>query len=186
MNRSELERAIRAATHVVMRDKVIIIGSQSVLGTWDQDELPALATLSNEVDIMPLDDDDAETIARRLDINGELSIFHETHGFYIDGVGRRTATLPDLWEERLVEVPTEGPDGAARLGLCLEPHDLCVAKLVAHRQKDRDFVGALLDADLIDPNILLERLTSTHLADGGNLDYAYRWVLDRVLPREAT
>ena len=40
---------------------VIVVGSQSILGTYDESELPAAATMSLEVDILPIADDNAET-----------------------------------------------------------------------------------------------------------------------------
>ncbi|GEA84196.1 hypothetical protein GCM10009774_07010 [Cellulomonas gelida] len=94
VSRSDLEHAIRASTRIVQQKSVIIVGSQAVLGSWDEDELPAEATLSVEIDVCPMHDDDAESLATELDARiGELSSFHETHGFYIQGVGRRTALL---------------------------------------------------------------------------------------------
>ena len=156
MRRDQLEHAIRASTAIVRQDTVIVIGSQSILGTWDEDELPSVATRSPEVDICPLSDDDAESLADELDsIAGEWSQFHETHGFYIQGVGRHTAVLPDGWQKRLVKVSNDNTQG--RTGLCLDPYDLCVAKLIAGRDKDLEFVGALLDARLISPDRLTER-----------------------------
>lgn len=180
MIRSELEHAIRAAARIMQANSIIVIGSQSILGTWSEDELPPLVTASPEVDMMPLSDDDSEALARRLDFAGEWSAFHQAHGFYIDGVGRSTATLPRGWEERLVDVEAVDFDGVRSFGLCLDPHDLCVAKVVAHREKDRAFVDALIVAGLIDPEVLLERLTATERIDGISLDYAYAWLLDRV------
>jgi hypothetical protein len=41
VRRDQLEHAIRAATQILEQDKVIIIGSQAVLGSWDEGELPA-------------------------------------------------------------------------------------------------------------------------------------------------
>jgi len=44
-----------------------------------------------------------------------------------------------------------GPPGAhPGRGWCLEPRDLAAAKLAAGRTKDYEFVGALLDAGLLD------------------------------------
>lgn len=83
---------------------------------------------------------------------GELSMFHQTHGYYVQGVGRDTAVLPEGSESRLVAV--SGPNTNGRTGLCLDAHDLCLARLVAHREKDLTFVGALIEAGLIDPVIL--------------------------------
>lgn len=52
-------------------------------------------------------------------------------------------------------------------GWCLEKHDLCAAKLCAFREKDRNFVNALLDAQLIDACELAERLSQVpdHFTD---------------------
>lgn len=67
MLRSELEHAIRAATEIIRQDAVVIIGSQAILGSFTEDELPTEATLSEEVDIAPLKDDDAQSLATELD-----------------------------------------------------------------------------------------------------------------------
>ena len=89
MRRSELEHAIRAATEIIRQDAVVIIGSQAILGSFTEDELPTEATLSEEVDIAPLKDDDAQSLATELDAAiGEMSHFHETHGFYVQGSAR--------------------------------------------------------------------------------------------------
>ena len=164
MNRDELEHGIRAATEIIQADEVIIIGSQSVLGTWSESELPAEATASNELDVLPLNDTDREALATRLSgVAGELSSFDAAHGFHLDGVGRKTAVLPHGWEDRLRRVQNDNTLG--RIGWCLDPHDLCVAKLVANRDKDRSFVSALVRHRLIDPELLLERLVDTDLDD---------------------
>jgi hypothetical protein len=150
MRRVELEHAIRAATEIVKEDAIIVIGSQAILGSFSEDELPARATQSIEVDIALMNDDDAESLATRLDgALGKWSAFHSTHGYYVQGVGRDTAVLPAEWEDRLV--PISGPNTNGRTGLCLDPHDLCLAKLFAHREKDLAFVGALINAGLVDP-----------------------------------
>ena len=115
MRRAELEHAIRAATEIIAQDSIIVIGSQSILGTYTEDELPEEVTQSVEVDMAPLSDDDAATLSTRLDgAIGEWSMFHQTHGYYIQGVGRDTAVLPEGWENRLVAV--RGPNTMAAPG----------------------------------------------------------------------
>lgn len=142
---------------------MIIIGSQSILGSYTEDQLPAAATMSPEVDIAPMRDEDADALSDQLSFDaGEWSEFHTTYGFYIEGVGKRTAILPPDWEYRLVGVRNEATNNAT--GLCLEPHDLCAAKLMAHREKDFEFVEALIEARLIDPTVLAQRLASINLA----------------------
>jgi len=91
---------------------------------------------------------------------GELSPFHETYGYYGQAVAAETAVLPDGWESRLVPVPT-----AAGTGLCLEPHDLVISKYVAGREKDREYVRAVVRHRLVDRETLLERLSSTPIED---------------------
>lgn len=53
MKRLDLEVAIEAATSIVRQDSVYIIGSQSILGSYSEDQLPDEATLSNEVESRP-------------------------------------------------------------------------------------------------------------------------------------
>jgi len=43
-------------------------------------------------------------------------------------------------------------------GLCLDPYDLCISKLIAYRKKDIDYVKSLLNVKLIDLNELEKRL----------------------------
>ena len=60
------------------RDEIIVIGSHAILGTYGEDELPLEAPLSIEVDMAPMDDDDAGALATLLDdALGELSAFHK-------------------------------------------------------------------------------------------------------------
>ncbi|MFF1255026.1 hypothetical protein ACFVYC_21365 [Pseudarthrobacter sp. NPDC058329] len=89
MRRDELEHAIRAATQIIKDDRVIIIGSQAILGSYTEDQLPAAATMSPEVDIAPMRDTDAEALSDQLSFDaGEWSEFHAAYGFYIEGVGQ--------------------------------------------------------------------------------------------------
>lgn len=151
MRREQLEHAVRTACQIIGQDEVIVVGSQAILGTYDERQLPAAATMSIEVDVLPIADNNAAT-ARLADliegIAGELSPFEELHGFSIDGVDLDTAILPNGWRDRLVRVQnanTAAPSGEPQFaGLCLDKEDLCVSKLVAFREKDRNFVAALL------------------------------------------
>ena len=142
-----------------------VVGSQSILGTFAEDELPSEATMSVEIDILPLTADANET-ARLADliegVAGEWSPFEAQHGFSLDGVDDDTAVLPEGWRERMVKVQnanTAAPAGAPQyIGWCLDKEDLCVAKLCAYREKDLNFVGALLDAGLVDMDTIATRL----------------------------
>jgi len=113
-------------------------------------------------------------------VAGEFSTFEELHGFSIDGVDLETSTLPDRWLDRLVKV--QNANTAARAGQpqftgwCLNKEDLCVAKLCAFREKDRNFVAALLEAGLVDPGVINERLRSVEERRRPNADRAVAWL----------
>lgn len=167
MRRDQLEHAIRAACQIAGVTEVIIVGSQAILGTFTEEELPAYATRSLEIDILPIADDNDEII-RLADtiegVAGEFSPFAQLHGFSIDGVDLQTSALPEGWRDRLVKVQnhnTAGPSGEPQfIGMCLDKEDLSVAKLCAFREKDQNFVDALITAGLVDPAIIAARLTA--------------------------
>jgi hypothetical protein len=164
VRRAELEHAIRAATEIIAEDEVVVIGSQAILGTLTEDELPVEATQSVEVDMVPLGGDDAGALATKLDaFLGEWSGFHQRFGYYVQGVGMNTAVLPDGWQDRLVRLSNSRT--GHRTGLCLDPHDLCLAKLAAHREKDLTFAHALVRGGLIDLDVLVQRLNDMTTAD---------------------
>ncbi len=121
--------------------------------------------MSVEIDILPIAADNNET-ARLADliegVAGEFSPFEELHGFSIDGVDLDTSALADGWRARVVKVQnanTAAPSGEPQFtGWCLDKEDLCAAKLCAFREKDRNFVAALLEADLVDTELIASRL----------------------------
>jgi hypothetical protein len=183
MRRDQLEHAIRTACQIIDQPEVIVVGSQAILGTFDESELPADATMSVEVDILPIADDNDE-ITQLADliegVAGEFSPFEEVHGFSIDGVGLDTAALPTGWRGRLVKVQnanTTAPPGEPRFtGWCLDKEDLCVAKLCALREKDRNFVAALIDAGLVDPDVIAERLLTVPTRYEPVVERAQAWI----------
>lgn len=72
--------------------------------------------------------------------------------------------LPDGWIDRLI--PEVDPDSRAT-GWCLDPHDLAVAKLIAGRPKDNDFVDILVTQRLVDPVVVREGLLAVNDARSG-------------------
>lgn len=157
MKRSQLLDAISEVVDLIHQDQVLIIGSQAILGTWGEEELPGRVTLSVEVDVAPLRDTDDERVATLIDVYlGEGSDFHRDRGFYVQGVGPRTAVLPLGWHERLTPLVVPGRPTVA--GLCLERHDLCAAKLMRLEPKDCDFVAALAATGMIDLGVVEQRI----------------------------
>lgn len=139
MTRQELEHVLRAAGAITGRDEWIIIGSQAILGAAP-DADPALL-VSEEVDLYAPGDERASDLVDGS--IGERSPFHETFGYYAHGVGPETAILPSRWRERAVVIRSSATAGVA--GICPDPADLAISKLAAWREKDREFVHALLE-----------------------------------------
>jgi hypothetical protein len=159
MKRRDLEHVIRAAADIADDDEIIVIGSQAILGQYP--DAPAELCVSTEADVYPKNKPDrADLIDGSI---GEGSPFHATYGYYAQGVGVTTATLPAGWMDRLVAVSNSNTRGAT--GWCLEPHDLVLSKYVAGREKDRRFARAALSAGLVQEETLVERLQTMGLDD---------------------
>jgi hypothetical protein len=157
MRRSELEHLIRASGDIADDDEIIIIGSQAILGQFP--DAPARLLSSMKADVYPRNyPEKADKVDSAI---GEGSSFHELHGYYAQGVGKRTAVLPEDWESRLVAVNNENTNGVT--GYCLEVHDLAVSKLIAMRPKDLEFVQELVRHDMLDKQTMLRRLRQTDL-----------------------
>jgi len=157
MTRSELEHLIRAAGAIADDREIVVIGSQSVLGQFP-DAPPALRA-SMEADVYPRNRPErADLIDGAI---GEGSHFHEQFGYYAQGVGEGTATLPDGWRDRLVRVKNANTGGST--GLCLEVHDLAISKYAAGRQKDLAFTAVLARHGMTRRETLLERAGRTRL-----------------------
>ncbi|MGN9775377.1 DUF6036 family nucleotidyltransferase [Micromonospora sp. H33] len=163
MRREQLEHVLRAASQIAGDPDVLVIGSQSVLGAIPEEDLPPAATASIEVDVAFFDDPDDRKADQVDGAIGELSAFHETFGYYAQGVSVSTAVLPEGWRDRLVLVETSST--APGRGYLLDPHDCVVSKLVAGREKDHVFASALIEHGLIDSVVLAERIETVAVSD---------------------
>lgn len=165
MRREQLEHVLRAACTVANQDAALVIGSQAILGSFPDEALPDAAVRSIEVDVTFLDDPADEKSDLVDGALGELSQFHETFGYYAQGVSVSVsaAVLPSGWRDRLVVLDTPGTRPGR--GWCLEPHDLVVSKLVAHREKDQQFAAELLHSGLVQAATLHERIDALPLGD---------------------
>ncbi len=155
VRRSELAHIVRAASKISGDVDVVIIGSQAILGSYEEDDLPETVTLSREADIAFWDDIDEQKADSVDGAIGEESSFDEMNGYYAQGVSVTTANLPWGWKERLVRFS----NSSTRPGIawCLEPNDLALAKLAAGRDKDYVYVHALLEDGKLDADVLIAR-----------------------------
>jgi hypothetical protein len=158
VTREQLAHVLRTVSRLTQDRDVLVIGSQSILGSYPEDQLPPEATGSMEVDTAFLTDPD-NAKSDLVDVNiGELSEFHDQFGYYPQGVSVETGVFPAGWRDRLVIYET--PQTRPGRGLCIEPHDCVLAKLVRFDDKDVNFAVALVGAGLIDLNILGQRAGS--------------------------
>jgi hypothetical protein len=152
MTREELEHIIRACGAVTDQYEFIIVGSQSILGSVPKPE--DVFTMSAEADIYPLQ---APELAEKIEgALGEGSQFHETYGYYAQGVGPDTAVLPAGWMNRLHRIQNAATND--RVGYCLDVVDLFMSKAVAGRDKDREFCTAMLQHAHVKPSQVAEGL----------------------------
>jgi hypothetical protein len=91
---------------------------------------------------------------------GDGSRFHQTYGYYAHGVGPETALAPAGWQQRLVivDVPARLTSDRQPVALCLEPHDLVLAKCAAGRSRDWVYAEAALAAGFVSAPTLLTRV----------------------------
>lgn len=155
MRRSDLAHILRAAAQIVGDHEMLVIGSQAILGFVAESDLPDAATMSMEADVAFLNDPSEHKSDMVDGAIGEGSLFHQTYGYYGQGVGLSTAALPTGWIERAA-VFDHGDTGTA-IALCPEPHDLVVSKLVAGRPKDIEYARSLVQAGIVDCDTLRER-----------------------------
>ena len=149
MKRVELEHVLRASAAITLDNSFVVVGSQAVLLEFP--DAPAELLLSNELDLYPaVHPERSELIDGAI---GQLSMFHDTFGYYADGVGPETAVMPADWMS-FANLYYIGELTA----ICPDLHDITVSKCVAGRDKDAAWVRALLRHDMIKIHRLVERL----------------------------
>lgn len=158
MKKRQVDHVLRAAGRITGERQFIIIGSQSLHGRHPDVADDILRSF--EVDL----------IAKRnpsrsewLNVIGQDSHFHEQFGYYADPVDESTAVLPKGWKARLVNLLEGETDGVR--GLCLDPHDLAIAKYVAGRDKDLIFTRELATRGLVAQDRLKVLLDETPVSE---------------------
>jgi hypothetical protein len=157
MRRQDLEHIIRAAGEIAQDNEIVVIGSQAILAEFPA--APAELLESAEADVYP-----RHHQGRADDIDGgmgELSMFHERHGYYAHGVGPETVVASPNWESRLVKLGNSNTNKIT--GWCLEANDLFLAKLAAYRPKDLAFCKAMLRHAMVNPDTLRQRVVDMPL-----------------------
>lgn len=158
MKKQQLDHVLRAAGRITGQKQFVIIGSQSLHGKYP--DLPDDIVRSAEVDLIA-----SKTLdhIEWLNAIGVHSPFHENFGYYADPVDEKAATLPKGWKGRLVNLPPGETEGVR--GLCLDPHDLAIAKYVACREKGMAFTSELARRGIVVRERLLALLNQTPVSN---------------------
>jgi len=150
--RSDLLKLIAEFAALSGENPPVIVGSQAFYAITDR--LPEIARKSIECDFLL----SSANFSKRIEIDENLGVFSEfqaRNGYFADALGKATVVLPKGWEDRLMPLSNENGDVVA---LCADPHDVAVAKIIAGREKDHEFLVSALNSELIDIAKLRDRL----------------------------
>jgi len=136
----------------------VVIGSLSILGTEDEDLLPADMAMSNDIDSFTKDDP-----GRIYDLKaalGEGSDFHRANGYFLDPVSPSLPTLPDGWQARMTCIEQND----LRIWF-LDPDDAAISKYARSQPNDLRWIRAGILSGYISLPKLKARLASTIFLD---------------------
>ena len=159
MTKVKLELMLREAGLVARETDFFLFGSQSLRAVCARYPKEFPTTL--EADLYPRHHPQAWGLLR--DKMGRGSRFFRKHGVFLDCVDPALSTLPDGWVERLIPFRTPRTGGVT--AWCLEPNDLFASKLSAWRDKDQQFLRAMLRHKLVKPEIVLSRIEDLPVAE---------------------
>jgi hypothetical protein len=140
MQRNKVDHVLRAAASVTGHKVFVLIGSAALVARI-KGPTPASMLMTQEVDIYAFDVDNVQELSDMIDGSlGQDSIFHRSFGFYADGVSPETAKMPSDWMTRASKYSSPACPGVT--AIVPDVNDLALAKLVAWREKDIDWLRA--------------------------------------------
>jgi len=157
MKRDDLRRLFAEARRLSNETDYVVIGSLAALGY--SDDVPPRMAASLDVDAWCKNDP-----GRVFELAGALgqgSAFDARHGYFLDPVSPRVATLPEGWEQRLVRIELE----AGLAAWFLEPNDAAVSKYSRMEPRDREWIRAGLAASILQLPIIEARFAKTAFLD---------------------
>lgn len=155
MSREKLAHILRAIAGVTGEARLVLIGSATVL--LRARNIPLAMLNTNEIDVYPPDAADCEYFVDL--VSGALgrgSQFDRTFNYFGDGVSPTTAKMPGDWRERSKAVKVPGAPGVEVIVPDL--NDIALAKMMAWRDKDRDWLIAGVRSKILDPRLMRERI----------------------------
>lgn len=165
-----MRRLFARARELCGETDYVVLGSLAVLGLAG--EVPPRMAASIDVDAYSKSDPDR--IFELTQALGQGSAFESEHGYYLDPISPKLATLPEGWEARLTRVELE--PGLA--GWFLEPNDAAVSKYARMEPRDREWIRPGLRAGLLSLAILDARFAHTRFLDATESERARKALED--------
>lgn len=157
MRREDLRRLFARARDLCGETNYVVLGSLAVLGYAGA--VPPRMAASLDVDAFCKSDPGRTfELARAL---GQASPFEAEHGYYLDPISPRVATLPDAWDERLLRIELE----PGLVAWFLEPNDAAVSKYARMQPRDREWIRPGLRAGVLSLPIIDARFAQTAFLD---------------------
>ena len=157
MRREDLGRLFARARDLCGETDYVVFGSLAVLGCTG--EVPPRMAASIDVDAYCKGD--PERVFDLVATLGQGSPFEAEHGYYLDAISPRVATLPAAWPDRLTRIQLD-LDLAAWF---LEANDAAVSKYARMEPRDREWIRPGLRAGLLSLAILDARFAETAFLD---------------------
>lgn len=157
MNLEQIGRLLKEAKNITKHDEYVIIGSLSILGY--EPHPPQQMIMSIDVDMYIKNDP-----SRTSDLHeklGQGSEFENTNGYYADPVSPKLASLPEGWQNRLIEYHF----GDVK-AFFLDPDDAAVSKYVRGDERDLRWIHAGLEAGILKIKTIEQRIGSAPTLDG--------------------
>lgn len=158
MKREHLFKLFDAAHRLTGHRDYVVIGSLSILGTQDEDELPEEMSMSNDIDSYTKAD--PERIHDASAALGEGSDFHRANGYYLDPVSPSLPALPEGWQTRMTSLA----HGLVTIWF-LDPDDAAVSKYARSQPNDLRWIRAGALAGLISLPRVRARVATTAFLD---------------------
>jgi hypothetical protein len=158
----DVEKAMKTLSSYFKEDFFVLIGSQAGLISYPS--APDAMRNTPEVDVYMASVTawERENPGREADFEiagnfGQGSYFHQSFGFYIDGVSPNTAALPEDWRRRAVYHEFKYEE---RQITVVSPvlEDLVVSKMRRLAEKDREFIVACYETRGLDKDMVLAGL----------------------------
>lgn len=163
MRISSINHVLRSAAAITGHATFVIVGSAAVIARLHE-KISESMTLTPEVDIYAFGASNAEELSDLIDGSiGQDSRFHSTFGYYADGVSPETSKMPADWLERASRYESSECPGV--VAIVPEENDIALAKMVAWREKDVEWLKEGVAAGVLSVQKMRDRLSLMPSAD---------------------